>query len=484
VSNAGDINGDGITDLLVGAEGASQAYVIFGGPPACPSPSPSPTPSASISPSPSPSDSLSPSVSLSNSPSISPSLSLSPSVSLSPSASVSPSPSPSALASPSVSVSASPSASPSASSSILPKTSSPLRVSVSPAASSSPSLSANPNLTTSATPSVVPNTSLLETRTISTATKTKQTKTAKTVQTPTAGTQTELASRSVAKTDTPRVPVASAERNFLVQGGHQHRIGNLKGDIINLKVRDLDTATENRALQARGAPDGSSSLRTEPLWVGLPMLSAAQLPLAQTSMHLMQQGYNRIMNWFQGTSSDEGIQIQELLSTGQVAGFLQDYNKISQELESILQQLELDNTVSSSMLSWLKESIVEHRAQGQRLVQQSIITQENIQTYLENIQIVTKDVNEMVEDLAADRNSNHTVSYTKARLNDVNQLLSMLSENPVIVAKDQGTLRANVRAQIQANTLQQQQQAMNLVPQPPAANLNTQLTADVMGLLV
>jgi hypothetical protein len=213
------------------------------------------------------------------------------------------------------------------------------------------------------------------------------------------------------------------------------------------------------------------------MWISSPLLHAAQLPLAQTSMHLMQQGYNRILDWFQGTGSDEDIQIQELLPREQVLGSLQNYNKVSQELESILQQLESDATMSSSMLAWLKDSVLGHRAQGQQLVQQPMVTQAHIQAYLENIQTVAQDVSELVEDLAAD-NSNHAVSYAQVRLVEMNQSLAKLSEDPAVVAKDQTTLKANMRAQLQANAIQQ---PMNVMPQSSLAT--NALIVNNIGLL-
>jgi hypothetical protein len=216
-------------------------------------------------------------------------------------------------------------------------------------------------------------------------------------------------------------------------------------------------------------------------WNDGSLIHAAQLPLAQAGMHLMQQGYNCIADWFQGKGSDEGIQIQELLPREQVSGFLQDYNKVSQELESVIQQLEAEDTVSSSMLSWLKESIVEHRTQGQQLVQQSMVDQTNVKSYFENIQVVAKDVTEFVEELGLDSASS-MLPYIQSRLLSVNQELVNLSRNPAVVSKDQTTLRATVKAQIQTNTLQQQ--PLNLIQPPTAINASTQLTADVMGLLV
>jgi hypothetical protein len=215
-------------------------------------------------------------------------------------------------------------------------------------------------------------------------------------------------------------------------------------------------------------------------WNAGSLVNPAQLPLAQTGMHLMQQGYNRILDWFQGRGSDEDIQIQELLPREQVAGFLQEYTKVSQELEGIIQQLEVDDSVAGNVLGWLKDSIVEHRAQGQRLMNQQRVAQENIKTYFENLQVVTKDVTELIEDLAKTTNS-FVLPYIQSRLAGVNQEIASLSSNPLVITKDQATLVANVKAQLQSNALQQQ--AMNLVPQT-ATYTTTPVTADVIGLLV
>jgi prophage DNA circulation protein len=198
-------------------------------------------------------------------------------------------------------------------------------------------------------------------------------------------------------------------------------------------------------------------------------------------MHLIQQGYNRIMDWFQGKGSDEDVQIKELLPREQVSNFLQAYNKVSQELERIIHQIESDNSVASNMLGWLKEYIVEHRAQGQQLVNQQMVAQENIKAYFENLQAVAKDLTELVEDLAEGSNS-IAVAYAQTRLVGINQKLAKLLENPAIISKDQETLRANVRAQMAANTLHQQQ-AMNVVPQA-TINSNMQVAANITDLLV
>jgi hypothetical protein len=481
VSNGGDINGDGKTDLVVGTNGANQAYVIYGGPP----PSPSPSPSSSASPSKSPSSSVSASPSPSASPSSGPSLSLSPSASSS------------TTLVPSNGFVGVPSA---VDSTIITSPANPLASSSVEGQFSMVTVRTTGASTQLGTPSSEVASGTLQTRTITTATKTKKTKTSKPAQTTTTGTQTELVSRSIAKTDTPAVPasrtaasvagattgrITTPTENFS-SSGRRHKTSStgrrLFGDIGIGDLINGGNQLRPDKHHLRETADDSSSLRNEPMWISSPLLHTAQLPLAQTGMHLMQQGYNRIIDWFQGTGSDEGIQIQELLPTGQVAGFLQDYNKVSQELETILQQIESDESTTDSMLSWLKESIVEHRAQGQQLVQQPMVTQASIKSYLENIQTVAKDVTELVENLA--EGSSIAVAYAQIRLANVNQALTMLSADPVVVAKDQATLKANVRAHLQANAVQQQ--AMNSsIPQAGAGmNISTPLTADVMGLLV
>jgi hypothetical protein len=477
-------------------------------------PSPSPSPSLSLHASISPSLSASPS----SSPSVSSSPSASPSIS--PSASVSPSASPlvsishSDSSSPSTLLNVSPSASPSVVlvfSNSIAETSSAASFTVvnSPAnlltsvgaASQSPSIliqttGIEPQLTDTSIGFVVSSdmmdsaivSSTLQTRTVSQATDIKKSKTPKTVQTTNPGTQTTLTTRIVSKTATVP-PASNADKdNLFIQAGHQQRPGKIKGNVVNLKVGAAtgvkvrsSTGRTTGNLQVRDIADGSSSLRAEPMWLGLPLLNAAQLPLAQTGMNLVQQGYNRIMDWFQGKSTDKGIQIQELLPRVQVLGFLQDYNRVLQGLERIIQQLESNDSVTSNLLSWLKDSIIEHRIQGQQLVQQQIVTQKTIKVHLENIQALAQDVTEFVETLVAD-NTNSAVFYAKARMADVNQSLSKLSKNPSIAAKDQATLKANVKAQLQANAVQQQ--AMNLVQQPATMNVSTLLTADAIGLLV
>jgi hypothetical protein len=305
----------------------------------------------------------------------------------------------------------------------------------------------------------------------------------------------DFACRQVVKKDPPiqKGKVKRFDLSLLKDGG-------LEGSGTKHKIRSADDSVASTAQSVWMKPLGMAAdiltagrqsflgnqgieqaAMHESRWNDGSLLHSAQLPLVQTGMHLIQQGYNHVMDWFQSKGSDDSIQIQELVPAGQVAGFLREYDRASKELEGILQQLESENAASSSMLGWLKDSVVEHRVQRQQLVQQSMVAQESIKTYLENIQAVAQDVTELVETLAAD-SSNSAVSYAKVRLANVNQLLSMLSEDPVIVAKDQGTLRANVRAQIQTNTLQQQ--PLNLIQPPTAINASTQLTADVMGLLV
>eukprot|EP01103_Thecamoeba_quadrilineata_P010067 TRINITY_DN207_c0_g1_i2.p2 TRINITY_DN207_c0_g1~~TRINITY_DN207_c0_g1_i2.p2 ORF type:complete len:257 (+),score=8.01 TRINITY_DN207_c0_g1_i2:1873-2643(+) len=217
--------------------------------------------------------------------------------------------------------------------------------------------------------------------------------------------------------------------------GRSGNTGKGNNRLEELVVNHRAEARDDNLLQIRTAADDSSSLRNEPMWMGLPLLNPAHLPLAQTGLHLLQQGYNRVLDWLQGTGTDEGIQFQELLPHEQTAGFLQGYNKISQELDGIFQQLESDPTIASSLLSWLKNSFVEHRAQGQQLVLQQMVTQASIKAYLQNIQTVAKDVTELVEDLLAD-NSNSAVSYAQVRLAEMNQSLAKLSENPAVIAKD------------------------------------------------
>jgi hypothetical protein len=457
VGSLADINADGKPEILIGAPaylgGAyTGATYVISGIALVPSPSPSQSPSVSPSNSPSASPSISPSTSpspsISASPSQSPSSSPSPSVSLSPSLSPSPSPSPSVSPSPSglssKVVSSSAAASPSESKSVV--------------ASALQSSTANPASAQIASQELTSTTAAQTTQT----SKTTQTKTVKT--TTTQGLPSKTGSQTVKVSASAKAP-ANEPAMFFQQGGHQHRIGHLDSELGKLQVRDIE--------------DDSASFRTEPLWMEMPMLHAAQLPLAQTGMHLMQQGYNRVMDWFQGKGSDEGIQIQELLPREQVGSFLQAYNKVSQELEGVIQQLEADSNIAGTMLDWLKESVIEHRVQGQKFIQQQMVGQEAVKSYFGNLQAVAKDLTEFVEDLS-ETHEGVSLAYVQSRLTGINQELVTLSQDSVVVVKDQTTLRANVKAQMQANALQQQ--PMNILPQ--TANVNTQLTADVIGLLV
>ena len=102
VSKAGDINGDGIKDFMIGTDHGSTnvAYVVFGSniEISSPSPTPSRTPTPSVSTSPSPTSSVSPDPSVTSSPSSLPDKSVipinTPSPVATPSGTVSPSSSP------------------------------------------------------------------------------------------------------------------------------------------------------------------------------------------------------------------------------------------------------------------------------------------------------------------------------------------------------------------------------------------------------
>jgi hypothetical protein len=209
--------------------------------------------------------------------------------------------------------------------------------------------------------------------------------------------------------------------------------------------------------------DDSSSLRSEPFWMGFP-LHAAHIPLAQTGIHLLQQGFNRITEWFQRRDCDEGIQLKEFPQR-QVTALLQNYNLLSQNLEGMIHLLKSDDE-AGNQLEWLTEAIVVHRARAQMLSQQQFVSEEDIVCCFENLRVVAKEVTEFVEEIATTTHT-ITVNYVRSRLAEVNQALENLSQDPVVgTAKNNDMLGALLQEPLQSEI----KFSMNLIAGPVMTN--------------
>ncbi|HJD59501.1 MAG TPA: hypothetical protein LFW20_02330, partial [Rickettsia endosymbiont of Omalisus fontisbellaquei] len=188
---------------------------------------------------------------------------------------------------------------------------------------------------------------------------------------------------------------------------------------------DNNSSTRFIGRDADSAYDSSSSMRSEPIWYGLPV-NAAQIPLMQMGIHLMKQGWNGVMNLLQGRDDAEQITAtQELISTEQVVEVLSDYNNISQKLESIIEQLELDSATDKALVDWYKESLAEHQEQGMQLLNKPVINQELLIEFCENMKVFADDLSEFAEQQV---NDNVALTYIKAELAKVNEALTNLAQ--------------------------------------------------------
>ncbi|WP_341794117.1 MULTISPECIES: hypothetical protein [unclassified Rickettsia] len=242
------------------------------------------------------------------------------------------------------------------------------------------------------------------------------------------------------------------EEVFSVNEVHQPRIvDEINTDGIQLHIRDTENADTQLHRAIRNTDDDSFSLKTQPMWHDLPIIHAAQIPLIQTGVHLIKQGYNKIINWWQSDSKvEQTTEAPKLIPVEQVAEALTGYNNVSQKLEHIIEQLEPVTLTNKDLLSWLKKSLLEHKVLGQQLLDKPVIMQELLASYFENVKVLTKDLNEFVKQQGGD---NLVLSYIKAGLAGTNQALENLSQVQLDTVKNIEMLN-DLPAQTQADNMQ------------------------------
>jgi hypothetical protein len=427
VSAVGDLNSDGKSELIIGAPntGGGVTYIVPGsnipGDNSCPIASPSSTASLSPSLSPSPSDSSSSSFSPSPlpSPSVSPSSSTSPSPSFSPSTSILSS----QLASPSNSPSKNSNAAPSPINVSNVSLSASLSASPSPSASNSPSNSPSfkDNLHASSNNIVYSSSEMatgsaissLTTETANTETVAKTKSTHKTFET--TNNNDDVSSTTVnVKTSTETNEIN--ERVKFFQQGHGHRLI----EVENIQVFNEENVNSNVRFHRVGrdstnSADDSSSANTVTMSVISP-INAAQIPFIQLGIHLMKEGYNKAINWWQGSSKEEQNISQKLLSKEQVLETLNSYVNISNKLENITNELDISTAQDKALVDWLRDSLITHKKESQKLMSQEFISEESFISYYQNIQVLTNDLSKQLGNLNITGLNKLALTYIKSEL--------------------------------------------------------------------
>jgi hypothetical protein len=173
-------------------------------------------------------------------------------------------------------------------------------------------------------------------------------------------------------------------------------------------------------------------------------------PISQ-EMQLFKKSYENITNWLKSKQRGSTDQSKELLTKEQIADTLLTYEKISEKLEFVINQLNTEDATTQNLLKWLEESIVERKFEAQHLMEQSVVNRAIIIGFFENIQALAKDLTALVEDSAEDFNS-QSLPYITSMLINLNEQLEELAKGPMLVWQAVEALQENPESQIESDS--------------------------------
>jgi hypothetical protein len=156
--------------------------------------------------------------------------------------------------------------------------------------------------------------------------------------------------------------------------------------------------------------------------------------LTRAGINLLKKGYENITNWWQSKQGGTIAQGKELLAREQVAGNLQAFAKVAEKLELVMNQLNPGGITDQNLLGWLKRAIIDHKAEVDRLMQQPVVNKVKVIEFFENIQTVAKDLIALVEDSAEDFDGT-SLSYVTSMLENLNEQLIELAKEPMLASQ-------------------------------------------------